>query len=285
MSQTIALLLAATLAAQAVPKPRARDLGVPFEGTPGANNAITDVAGVEVGFTTLNDGSKVRTGVTAILPRGKASADPVMAGWFSLNGNGEMTGTTWVKEGGFLEGPVFITNTHSVGVVRDAAIAWGLKHGTTLQPWSLPVVAETWDGVLNDINGFHVKPEHVFAALDGARGGAVAEGSVGGGTGMICYQFKCGTGTASRKTDAAGGGYTVGVLVQANHGRRPELRIAGAPIGAEIPLTPRTGGTAETVEQGSIIIVIATDAPLLPNQLERIARRASLGLARTGATS
>src|SRR6516225_415308 len=227
MPTAIALLLAATLAALAVPKPRARDLGVPFEGTPGPNNSITDVAGVEVGFTTLNDGSRVRTGVSAILPRGKASADPVMAGWFSLNGNGEMTGTTWVKEGGFLEGPVFITNTHSVGVVRDAAIAWGLKHGALQQPWSLPVVAETWDGVLNDINGFHVKPDHVFAALDSASSGAVAEGNVGGGTGMICYQFKCGTGTASRKIDAAAGGYTVGVLVQANHGRRPELRVAG----------------------------------------------------------
>jgi L-aminopeptidase/D-esterase-like protein len=285
MMNATALLLAATLAAQAAPKPRARDLGVPFEGTPGARNAITDVAGVEVGFTTLNDGVGVRTGVTAILPRGKASVDPVMAGWFSLNGNGEMTGTTWVKEGGFLEGAVFITNTHSVGVVRDAAIAWGLKHGATVQPWSLPVVAETWDGVLNDINGFHVKPEHVFAALDSASSGAVAEGNVGGGTGMICYQFKCGTGTASRRIDAAAGGYTLGVLVQANHGRRPELRIAGAPIGAELPLTPRTGGPDEDVEQGSIIIVIATDAPLLPNQLERIARRASLGLARTGATS
>ena len=287
------LVIAATLVAQA-PKPRARDLGVPFEGMPGGRNAITDVAGVEVGFTTLIEGEAplvvgkgpVRTGVTAILPRGKASSDPVMAGWFSMNGNGEMTGTTWVREGGFLEGPVFITNTHSVGVVRDAAIAWGLKHGATLQPWSLPVVAETWDGVLNDINGFHVKPEHVFAALDAARGGPVAEGNVGGGTGMICYQFKCGTGTASRKVDAASGGYTIGVLVQANHGSRSQLRIAGVPVGAEIPVTPqRTGGAVEEVEQGSIIIVVATDAPLLPNQLERVARRASLGLGRTGATS
>ncbi len=288
MANVIPLVLAAALAAQAAPKPRARDLGVPFEGTPGAKNAITDVAGVEVGFTTLNDGSKVRTGVTAVLPRGKASVDPVMAGWFSLNGNGEMTGTTWIKEGGFLEGPVFITNTHSVGVVRDAAIAWGLKHGATLQPWSLPVVAETWDGVLNDINGFHVKPEHVFAALDGASNGAVAEGNVGGGTGMICYQFKCGTGTASRQIDAAAGGYTVGVLVQANHGSRAQLRIAGVPVGAEIPVgAARSGGplAQDEREQGSIIIVVATDAPLLPSQLERIARRASLGLGRTGATS
>ena len=281
------VVLASTQAA----KPRARDLGVPFEGNTGPLNAITDVAGVEVGVTTLIDGDgplqvgkgPVRTGVTAILPRGKSSNDPVMAGWFSMNGNGEMTGTTWVKESGFLEGPVFITNTHSVGVVRDAAIAWGLKHGAQLQPWSLPVVAETWDGALNDINGFHVKPEHVFAALDGARGGRVPEGNVGGGTGMICYQFKCGTGTASRTLDAQGGGYTVGVLVQANHGRRGELRIAGVPIGAEIPMTPaRTGGDQEV---GSIIIVVATDAPLLPHQLERIARRATLGLARTGATS
>jgi D-aminopeptidase len=287
-------LLAATLQPK---KPRARDLGVPFEGTPGTNNAITDVAGVEVGFTTLIQGDgalvegkgPVRTGVTALLPRGKSSKDAVMAGWFSLNGNGEMTGTTWIKEGGFLEGPVFITNTHSVGVVRDASIAWGLKHGATLQPWSLPVVAETWDGSLNDINGFHVKPEHVFAALDRATGGPVQEGNVGGGTGMICYEFKCGTGTSSRKLDANAGGYTVGVLVQANHGRRSELRIAGVPVGAEIPLSPPRGDVpnapAADRELGSIIIVVATDAPLLPHQLERIARRASLGLARTGATS
>lgn len=291
------LALAAALAAAQPPHPRARDLGVPFEGTPGTLNAITDVSGVEVGLVTLIDGNgplvqgkgPIRTGVTAILPRGKASTDPVMAGWFSLNGNGEMTGTTWVKESGFLEGAVFITNTHSVGVVRDASIAWGLKHGATLQPWSLPVVAETWDGALNDINGFHVKREHVFAALDGATGGAVREGSVGGGTGMVCYQFKCGTGTSSRKLDANAGGYTVGVLVQANHGRRPELRIAGVPVGAEIPVVaPRPRAPADPVadrEMGSIIIVVATDAPLLPHQLERIARRASLGLARTGATS
>jgi D-aminopeptidase len=290
MTRIVVLLLVVLASTQAA-KPRARDLGVPFEGNTGPLNAITDVAGVEVGVTTLIDGDgplqvgkgPVRTGVTAVLPRGKSSNDPVMAGWFSMNGNGEMTGTTWVKESGFLEGPVFITNTHSVGVVRDAAIAWGLKHGAQLQPWSLPVVAETWDGALNDINGFHVKPEHVFAALDGARGGRVPEGNVGGGTGMICYQFKCGTGTASRTLDAQAGGYTVGVLVQANHGRRGELRIAGVPIGAEIPVTPaRTGGDQEV---GSIIIVVATDAPLLPHQLERIARRATLGLARTGATS
>src|SRR5262249_2411569 len=213
MLNAISLLLAASLASQPPTRHRARDLGVPFDGTPGPLNAITDVAGVEVGFTTLIAGDgpldvgkgPVRTGVTAILPRGKASTDPVMAGWFSMNGNGEMTGTTWVKEGGFLEGPVFIPNTHSVGVVRDASIAWGLKHGAQLQPWSLPVVAETWDGVLNDINGFHVKPEHAFAALDGARGGPVAEGNVRGGTAIICYQFKCGTGTAARRLDAQAG--------------------------------------------------------------------------------
>jgi D-aminopeptidase len=293
------VLLLAALAAQE-PKARARDLGVPFEGTPGPLNAITDVAGVEVGFVTLLDGEgaletgkgPIRTGVTAVLPRGKASNDPVMAGWFSLNGNGEMTGTTWVKESGFLEGPVFITNTHSVGTVRDASIAWALAHGSTHQPWSLPVVAETWDGALNDINGFHVKPEHVFRALDGATSGRVAEGNVGGGTGMICYQFKCGTGTASRTLDSQAGGYTVGVLVQANHGRRAELRIAGVPIGAEMPVAPSRAGNAAQLkpsatdeELGSIIIIVATDAPLLPHQLERIARRASLGLARTGATS
>ncbi len=278
----------AVLAAPQPPRPRARDLGVPFEGTPGALNAITDVAGVEVGLVTLISGDgplvvgkgPVRTGVTAILPRGKRSNDPVMAGWFSMNGNGEMTGTTWIREGGFLEGPIFITNTHSVGTVRDASIAWALKRGATHQPWSLPVVAETWDGALNDIDGFHVTPAHVFQALDGAKSGPAAEGNVGGGTGMICYQFKCGTGTASRTVAA---GYTVGVLVQANHGRRPELRIAGVPVGADLPLPPPRGGNDP--EQGSIIIVIGTDAPLLPHQLERIARRASLGLARTGATS
>jgi len=287
------LVLVAALALPQQSKPRARDLGVPFEGTPGALNAITDVAGVEVGLVTLISGDgpivvgkgPVRTGVTAILPRGKASNDPVMAGWFTMNGNGEMTGTTWLKESGFLEGPVFITNTHSVGTVRDASIAWMLEHGTTQQPWVLPVVAETWDGTLNDVNGFHVKPEHVFKALDGAKSGPVAEGNVGGGTGMICYGFKCGTGTASRKLDTEAGGYTVGVLVQANHGRRAELRIAGVPVGAEIPVAPPRGGNDPDQELGSIIIVIGTDAPLLPHQLERIARRASLGLARTGATS
>jgi D-aminopeptidase len=287
---TVVLLLLPICAA-AQTKPRARDLGVPFDGTAGPLNAITDVKGVEVGMTTLIRGEgalkvgegPVRTGVTAILPRGKASGDPVMAAWFSLNGNGEMTGTTWIDEGGFLEGPIFITNTHSVGIVRDAAIAWSVKHQKLFQPWSLPVVAETWDGTLNDINGFHVKPEHVFQALDSARGGAVPEGNVGGGTGMICYEFKCGSGTASRHVSTAAGGFTVGVFVQANHGRRSELRIGGVPVGRELPVIRPPGDEAQ--ELGSIIIVVGTDAPLMPHQLERLARRASHGLARTGATS
>jgi L-aminopeptidase/D-esterase-like protein len=199
-----------------------------------------------------------------------------------------MTGTTWIEEAGLLEGPVFITNTHSVGTVRDAAIAWAIDRGKMQQPWALPVVAETYDGHLNDINGFHVKPEHVFKALDGASSGPVAEGNVGGGTAMSCYGFKCGTGTASRKLDTQMGGYTVGVLVQANHGGRNQLRIAGVPVGAEIPLEPVQGPvrrTGDDEELGSIIIVIATDAPVLPHQLKRIARRATHGLGRTGATS
>ena len=293
-SLLILLLAASTTSAQQ--RPRARDLGVPFDGTAGPLNAITDVRGVEVGVATIVRGEgplkqgegPVRTGVTVILPRGKTSADPVFAAWFSQNGNGEMTGTTWIDEGGFMEGPVFITNTHSVGVVRDAAIAWSVKQGKLFQPWSLPVVAETWDGSLNDINGFHVKAEHVFQAIGSASGGRVPEGNVGGGTGMICYEFKCGTGTASRKLSPQAGGYTVGVLVQANHGRRSELRIAGVPVGQEIPVSaaPRAGGLAPDAEEmGSIIIVVATDAPLLPHQLERLARRATMGLARTGATS
>jgi D-aminopeptidase len=292
ISGAMIVLLAAAPAAQR--KERARDIGIPFEGTPGPWNAITDVAGVEVGLTTLISGNgplkvgagPIRTGVTAILPRGRASKDPVFASWFSINGNGEMTGTTWIEEGGFLEGPVFITNTHSVGTVRDAAIKWAVNHGTMQQPWALPVVAETYDGGLNDINGFHVHEDHVFAALDGAKSGPVAEGNVGGGTAMSCYGFKCGTGTASRKLDQQSGGYTVGVLVQANHGGN--LRIAGVPIYTEIPATspppPQNPGD-EHLELGSIIIVIATDAPLVPHQLKRLAHRASHGLGRTGATS
>ena len=282
------LLLAFCLSALAAPRPRARAAGVPFDGTPGPNNAITDVAGVEVGHSTIISGDgklvvgsgPVRTGVTAILPRGKESVDPVFAAWFSLNGNGEMTGTTWVEESGFLEGPVMITNTHSVGVVRDAVVKRRVDRSVPGDWWALPVVAETWDGVLNDINGLHVKPQNAFEALDTAASGAVREGNVGGGTGMICFEFKGGIGTASRKLDAKAGGYTLGVLVQCNCGRRTQLRIAGVPVGAEIEKqSPREQ------ERGSIIIVIATDAPLLPHQLKRLARRATMGLARNGSTS
>jgi len=302
-----ALLVSASAQAQ---KPRERDLGLPIGGTPGPLDAITDVAGVEVGHTTLVSGSgklvvgtgPVRTGVTVVHPRGKANPDPVFAAWFTLNGNGEMTGTTWVQESGLLEGPVAITNTHSVGVVRDAIIKWEVGLKNALQPWWLPVVAETYDGGLNDINGFHVKPEHVIAALDGAAGGVPKEGAVGGGTGMVCHGFKGGIGTASRKLPDALGGYTVGVLVQCNYGVRRDLRIAGVPVGEEIqdlagciantePLPPnsprprcdqpsRADNYAE--EQGSIIVVVATDAPLLPHQLKRIATRVSLGIGRQG---
>ncbi|HEV2197682.1 MAG TPA: P1 family peptidase [Candidatus Acidoferrum sp.] len=279
-------------------KPRARDLGVPFDGTPGPLNAITDVAGVTVGQTTLISGEgklqvgkgPVRTGVTAVLPRGKDSMNnPVFAGWFSQNGNGEMTGTTWVEESGFLEGPVMITNTHSVGVVRDAVIQWRVQHG---QPdptgywWSLPVVAETWDGWLNDINGFHVKPEHAWRAIDSAHSGAVEEGSVGGGTGMICNGFKGGIGTSSRRVDTKLGNYTVGVLVQCNYGSRKNLRVAGVPVGLEIPEDDAYANTAFAQEdRGSIIVVVATDAPLIAHQLKRLARRVSLGLGRNGSIS
>ena len=294
------LLTTSLLSAQEKPpaKPRARDLGVPFDGTTGPLNAITDVPGVAVDHTTLISGEgklqigkgPVRTGVTAILPRGtKTMSDPVFAGWWSLNGNGEMTGTTWVEESGFLEGPVMITNTHSVGVVRDAVIQWRVNHG---QPdptgywWSLPVVAETWDGWLNDINGFHVKPEDVFHAIDSAHGGPVEEGNVGGGTGMICNEFKGGIGTSSRKFEIKGASYTVGVLVQCNYGVRPNLRIAGVPVGREIPegAAYSTASFSE-VDRGSIIVVVATDAPLVAHQLKRLARRVSLGLGRNGSIS
>ena len=273
---------------------RARDLGILFEGIPGKFNAITDVPGVEVGYTTLIRGEgklevgkgPVRTGVTAILPRGReAMNDQVFAGYFSLNGNGEMTGTAWVEESGFLEGPILLTNTHSVGVARDAVIAWRLAHGGPDAEgfaWSLPVVTETWDGWLNDADGFHVKPQHVAHAIESAHGGAMDEGSVGGGTGMICYEFKGGTGTASRVVAGIGDPgrtYTIGILVQANCGRRPQLTIRGVEVGRELP------GSVYKQETGSIIIVVATDAPLLPHQLKRLARRASLGLARTGSVS
>jgi len=271
--------------------PRARDLGVPFDGTPGPNNAITDVGGVEVGHTTLISGEgklevgkgPVRTGVTAIHPRGKSSNDAVFAAWFTLNGNGEMTGTTWVDDSGFLNGPVMITNTHSVGVVRDAVIAWKVKHGSPDMEgywWSLPVVAETWDGYLNDINGFHVTPEDAWHALDSALSGPVQEGNVGGGTGMVCNEFKGGIGTSSRVLSAEAGGYTVGVLVQCNYGSRQQLRVAGINVGREIP-----EHTVWQKDVGSIIVVVATDAPLIPTQLKRIAKKVSLGLGRDGSYS
>ncbi|HUA88235.1 MAG TPA: P1 family peptidase [Steroidobacteraceae bacterium] len=293
---TLALLaLCATLAGAAEPRPRARDLGVPFDGTPGPLNAITDVSGVLVGHTTLISGNgklvvgkgPVRTGVTAVLPRGLDSIKRFsFAGWFTENGNGEMTGTTWVEESGFLEGPVMITNTHSVGVVRDAVIAWRVAHGpedATGAWWSLPVVAETWDGWLNDINGFHVKPEHVFQALDKAHSGPVEEGNVGGGTGMICNGYKGGIGTASRHLAPKDGGYTVGVLVQCNYGTRQNLRIAGINVGREIPSEdPYAYVPSDLAERGSIIVVVATDAPLLPHQLKRVARRVALGIGRNG---
>jgi len=266
-------------------KLRARDLGVPFEGTPGPLNAITDVAGVEVGQTTLISGDSVRTGVTVVLPEGKRAKNQVFAGWFTLNADGEMTGTTWIEESGILEGPVAITNTHSVGTVHQAIIEWSVKNVEGLS-WSLPVVAETWDGGLNDINGFHVKREHVFAAIENAAGGPVPEGNVGGGTGMQVYQFKGGIGTSSRILDTPHGRFTVGALVQANYGLRPQLRVAGAPVGLEIPdLMPEgrdSGDDDGAEEDGSIIIVVATDAPVLPHQLKRIAKRASLGLGRNG---
>ncbi len=297
-----AVLMLGSARAHGQRKERARDVGIPLDGQPGPLDAITDVAGVEVGHTTLIAGSgklvvgrgPVRTGVTAVLPRGKNSGDPVFAGWFTLNGNGEMTGTTWVEESGFLWGPVMITNTHSVGVVRDAVIEWLVRKGRDFgtYDWSLPVVAETWDGALNDINGFHVKPEHVFAALDGAQSGPVVEGNVGGGTGMICHRFKGGIGTASRRLEPRDGGYTLGVLVQCNYGARAALAIAGVPIGREIPdLLPcrepcsagrdRSPG-APGDDAGSIIIIVATDAPLLSHQLKRIAKRAALGVGKMG---
>ncbi len=311
---------------------RARDLGIPFDGTPGPLNAITDVNGVAVGHTTLIEGygplhvgqGPVRTGVTAVLPRGLGVTPPVFAAVYSLNGNGEMTGTHWVEESGLLDGPVMITNTHSVGVVRDAVIAWRVKNAPPDPEgywWSLPVVAETYDGYLNDVNGFHVKPEHVTTTLENAHGGAVEEGSVGGGTGMVCHGFKGGIGTASRKVTVGAGkdalSYTVGVLVQCNYGVPYELRIAGVPVGHELA-TPgewpagakqdsalaadgtlaahggsgagsgvgsRAGRSEVAKDVGSIIVVVATDAPLLPNALRRLARRVPLGLGRNGSYS
>ncbi|MFC4298034.1 P1 family peptidase [Castellaniella hirudinis] len=289
------LLAVSATSPQAAGQPRARDLGIPFVGTPGPQNAITDVKGVTVGYATLIEGEgkleigkgPIRTGVTAILPRGK-HYDPVFAGWYSFNGNGEMTGTTWVEESGFLEGPVLITNTHSAGLVRDSTIAWQADNdmvGPTLFEdlyFLLPVVAETYDGILNDINGMHVKKEHVYAALDSAAPGRVAEGNVGGGTGMALFGFKGGTGTASRQLSREQGGYTVGVLLQGNFGTPDGLMIAGVPVGREIRPESPLAHRQPPQETGSVIVIVATDAPLLPHQLKRLARRVPVGLARTG---
>jgi len=305
----LSLLLAACFVTSASAQTRARDLGIPQNGVTGTRDAITDVAGVEVGMVTLIRGEgrmtvgkgPVRTGVTAILPRGKTSGIPVFAGWFTLNGNGEMTGTTWIDESGWLGGPVMITNTSSIGAVHHGTIQWTVRHHPDWD-WSLPVVAETWDGGLNDISGQHVTPEHAMMAIDSARGGAVREGNVGGGTGMVCNEFKGGTGTSSRRITVGARAYTVGVLVQCNYGRRARLEVAGVPVGLEIPdllpcKVPLSDGTyAEPwreaqpcgapgrsgEEKGSIIVVVATDAPLLPSQLKRVARRASLGIGRMG---
>ncbi|MGY8764630.1 MAG: DmpA family aminopeptidase [Fidelibacterota bacterium] len=280
---------------QAETKSRARDLGFHFDGSPGPLNAITDVSGVQVGHTTLIEGEgklvqgkgPIRTGVTAILPRGDRSLDdPCFAGWSSLNGNGEMTGTTWVEESGFAEGPIMITNTHSVGIVRDAVISWRTSQGSADASgywWSLPIVAETWDGFLNDINGFHVKEKHAHEAIRNAKGGPVEEGCVGGGTGMVCHSFKGGIGTASRVVTIKNQDYTLGVLVQANYGDRKNLTIAGVPVGKEITdLMPRDSYEKNNEGDGSIIVVIATDAPLLAHQMKRLARRVPMGVGKVG---
>ncbi len=296
------LLIGSAVSGAGQSRPRARDLGVPFEGATGPLNAIVDVAGVEVGHRTLISGDgklvvgagPVRTGVTAIWPRGKQSSDPVFGGWFSQNGNGEMTGTPWLEESGFADGPILITNTHSVGVVRDSYLAWLVKNkrspGTNVFAggfYTYPIVAETYDGALNDVNGFHVKPDDVAVALETASVRTIAEGNVGGGTGMVCYGFKGGIGTSSRKLEAAQGGFTVGVLVQCNCGSRRQLRIGGVPVGLELAdnMPVASAGTGIREDTGSIIIVIATDAPLLPHQTKRLARRATMGLARTGSIS
>jgi L-aminopeptidase/D-esterase-like protein len=263
---------------------RARDLGIPFEGATGTYNAITDVPGVTVGYSTVIQGDSARTGVTVIHPRGQENHDPVFAGWFPFNGNGEMTGSAWVEEGGFLEGPIAITNTHSVGVVRDTIIQWQVEHSRIFQGWSCPLVTETADGWLNDINAFFVKPEHVLEALNSAESGPIAEGNVGGGTGMLCYEFKGGTGTSSRKLSEQYGGWTVGALAQTNFGRRYQLSITGVPVGKHLTENTLWPSNVNPFKQdeGSLIVVLASDAPLLPHQLKRLAKRASLGMARTG---
>jgi len=268
-------------------KPRARSLGIPFTGTPGPWNAITDVPGVQVGYVTLIEGESVRTGVTGILPRGAAgAADPLAAGFFSLNGNGEMTGVSWIGESGTFALPLAITNTHAVGIAHAGIVAWTAKHHPELDEWSLPVAAETWDGYLNDAYGHHVTEATVVGALEAARGGPVEEGSVGGGTGMICYEFKGGNGTSSRLVDYRGTAYAVGVFVQANFGSRPELTLAGVPLGRLLPEDNPVGGdTTAPPGAGSVIGIVATDAPLLPHQCTALARRVTHGIARTGTIS
>jgi len=294
LSKALLLVVTCMLSASAQTRARARDLGVPLEGTPGPLNAIVDISGVEVGHRTIISGDNIRTGVTAVWPRGKQSSDPVFGGFYSQNGNGDMTGTHWLEESGFLDGPVLITNTHSVGVVRDSFLGWLVKNkrqpGTNVFPggfYTYPIVAETYDGYLNDINGFHVKPEDVTAALDSASTGPVAEGNVGGGTGMICYGFKGGIGTSSRKVSVKQATYTVGALVQCNCGSRHQLRMGGLPVGQEISANMPVASIGQPYREdtGSIIIVVGTDAPLLPHQVKRLARRATLGLGRTGSVS
>jgi D-aminopeptidase len=267
---------------------RTRELGIVFGAhEPGPLDAITDVAGVKVGSVTLMEGDAVRTGVTVILPRdGDVGVEQLFAGCHTLNGNGELTGLEWVRESGRLTTPIALTNTHSVGVVRDALVAHSVRGREDELSWALPVVGETWDGLLNDINGFHVRPEHLDEAIAKASGGAVEEGAVGSGTGMICHGFKGGIGTASRTVGAEDGGYTVGVLVQANHGWRERLTVAGVPVGRlighDVVPDPYEDRPDTAAGAGSIIVIVATDAPLLPHQCRRLAQRASLGIARTG---
>lgn len=313
---TIFTLILASLAssANADESVRARDLGIPFEGTPGPLNAITDIAGIEVGHTTLVVGNgalevgkgPVRTGVTVVHPRGQNSTEAVFAGWFTLNASGEMTGTTWLEERGLIDGPIAITNTHSVGVVRDASVAWMVQRGWTAD-WHAPVVAETYDGGLNDINGFHVTQEHAIEAMRNAKPGPVMEGAVGGGTGMVCNGFKGGIGTASRRFSVGDKRYTVGILVQCNYNWDGEdFRLGGRQVSALLPVGEhcftdpsidrhvdwypycdgsRASATSSRSRDGSIIVVVATDAPLLPHQLGRVAKRPSLALGRLGAIS
>ena len=266
-------------------KLRARGAGLSLDGIPGEWNAITDVVGVQVGYCTLIEGDSIRTGVTAILPRVLENlGTPVFAGYHSLNGNGELTGTIWAEESGQCDGPITITNTHSCGIARDASIKWVYDKLRRDGQWALPIAGETYDGYLNDINGFHIHEQHVFSALDSARSGPVEEGSVGGGTGMICYQYKGGSGTSSRLVNVAGETFTLGVFVQANFGLQTQLSISGVPVGKM--LAANSGESDKTIkESGSVIGILATDAPLLPHQLKRLARRMGLGIGRSGAIS